>query len=177
MNDVIGKDASLQSADKEPAPNLDARVKAFVAALDALDVGERARLKRCAGKTLAESRNVLTLFYRLLPKEIPAQHEEIYFLVATLYPLAENCESGDLGVSLRKARQAALNDKGLDRRVEVLLDADRWQLPFRLRQTVHFLQSKRVPVCWPVLLEDLLAWNYSNRPVQRRWARSYFGSH
>ena len=145
----------------------------FVARLAALDPGDRARLKRNAGKTLAEARDVLALFYRLLPPGVAAGQEEAYFLVATLYPLASSGTRGDLGASLHRAR-TTFNGKGLDRRVEYLLDADASQLAFRLRRSIHFLASSRVGVNWTLLLSDLLAWNHPERFVQHKWARSYF---
>lgn len=146
----------------------------FIARLEGLDAGDRARLKRNAGKTLAEANDALGLFYRLLPNGLPAYQEEAYFLVATLFPLAEGGTAHDLGTSLFRA-QSARNSKGLDRRVENLLDADLAQLHFRLRQAIHFLHSCRVHVNWQQLLEDLLQWEHPDRFVQQRWARSYFG--
>ena len=151
----------------------DPRVAGFISRLDKLDAGDRARLKRCAGQTLAEARQV-GLFYSLLPAGVSEYHEQTYFLVATLYPLAEGNADGDLGISLHRARTDK-NAKGLDRRVQFLLDADETQLPFRLRQAIHFLQSNRERVNWLRLLDDLLRWNLPSRTVQRRWARSYFG--
>jgi len=152
----------------------DPRITAFINRLEKLDPGDRARLKRDAGCTLAEAQSSLGLFYSLLPYNVPHQQEEIYFLVATLFPLAEGNSKDDLGGSLKRARQEKKNAKGLDRRVEILLDADLTQIPFRLRQVVHFLKSNRVPVNWPGLLSDLLYWTHPDRFVQQRWARSYF---
>ena len=154
-------------------PNLDPRFTEFCERLAQLKSGERARHKRNAGCTMAESHNVLGLFFRLLPPSVPRFQEEIYFLVATLFPLAESCSEGNLGDSLYRARDTKYA-QGLDRRVEILLDADREQLPFRLRQAVRFLDSKRVPVNWPRLLQDLLAWEHPKRYVQEAWARAYF---
>lgn len=149
-------------------------ISQFIDRLERLDPGGKARLKRCAGTPFAEARGeALGLFFRVLPPGLPEYVYEAYFLVATLYPLAEGGASGDFGASLHRARQIK-NSKGLDRRVEVLLDTDDSQLPFRLRQAVHFLQSNRVKVNWPRLLDDLLAWNLSYKPVQRRWAQSYY---
>jgi CRISPR system Cascade subunit CasB len=148
------------------------QIGAFLSRLDMLDAGGRARLKRCSGQTLNEARQ-LGLFYSILPSGIPPYQEEIYFLVATLYPLANGGGSGDFGAALRRAQQRS-NRKGLDRRVESLLEADEAQLPFRLRQAVRFINSNQVKVNWFQLLDDLLHWNTFNRPVQRRWARSYF---
>ncbi len=146
----------------------------FIEALGRLDTGEKARLKRNAGFTLAEARDVLGVFYRLLPPAVSrAQHDD-YFLVATLYPLAEGSERHrDLGATLRAARSDT-NGKGIDRRVEALLDADEEQLRFRLRQAVRFAQSSRVTVNWPQLLRDVLWWGHPARFVQQRWAESYF---
>jgi len=147
--------------------------QAFFERLEGLDAAGRARLKRNAGNSLAESRGVLGLFYSLLPPDVPAYQEETFFLVATLYPLAEGGNQGNLGAALHRARTKD-NAKGLDRRVEILLDADEAQLSFRLRQAIHFLHSNRVRVNWPSLLQDLLRWNAPKRFVQQRWARSYF---
>jgi len=149
------------------------KVMAFFERIAQLDAGGRARLKRSAGRSLSESGDVLGLFYSILPHGVPPTQEEMYFLAATLYPLADGGGKGNLGAALHIARQDS-NAKGLDRRVEILLDADEAQLPFRLRQAIRFLQSNRVRVNWPRLLDDLLRWRYANRPVQRQWARAYF---
>ncbi len=157
-----------------PEHDPDRKAGEFLNKLARLDAGDRARLKRDAGKPLAEAQN-LGLFYRLLPYGLSATQEEIYFLVATLYPLAEAGGAGNLGASLHRARDPnPKKNKGLDRRVEILLDADATQLPFRLRQAVRFLKSKRVRVNWPQLLEDTLKWNRASRTVQKQWARTYF---
>ena len=154
-------------------PNLDPRVIEFCGRLSRLEAGERARLKRNAGRTLAESRDVLGLFFRLLPPSVPWYQEETYFLVATLFPLVEGGGEGNLGTSLHHARDKKYA-QGLDRRVEILLDADKEQLSFRLRQSVRFLESRRIRVNWPQLLQDLLAWDSPKRYVQEQWARAYF---
>ena len=158
-------------SEREPNP----KIATFFERLERLDAGGRARLKRSAGKPLAESRDALGLFYSVLPWGVSAFQEEVYFLAATLFPMADGGGKGDLGTSLRQACQSK-NSKGLDRRVEILLDADAAQLPFRLRQAIRFLASCQVRVNWPRLLEDLLYWTHPDRFVQRRWARSYFAS-
>lgn len=152
---------------------LDERIVIFCERLATLDAGGRARLKRCAGRPLTASPEALGLFYRLLPPGVPVWQEETYFLLATLYPLADAGDTGNLGAALLRARSPQ-NERGLDRRLEVLLDADEGQLPFRLRQAVRFLQSNRVPVSWAQLLHDLLRWNHPERYVQKAWARAYY---
>ena len=150
------------------------KVTAFFNRLEKLDAGERARLKRCAGQTLSEARHeALGLFFRVLPPDVPAFKQEIYFLAASLYPMTEGGGSGNLGDSLLRSRTSK-NGKGLDRRMEILLDSDEAQLPHRLRQAIHLLQANRVRVNWPQLCEDLLYWTHPDRFVQRRWAQSYF---
>ena len=153
---------------------IDPRITDFIKRLGELDAGGRARLKRCAGQRLAEaSGSALRRFYSLLPPGVSRFQEEVYFLVATIYPLADDGGTGNFGISLRQARQAS-NSQGLDRRVEILLDADENQLPFRLRQATRFLASNQVRVNWPQLLADLLYWTHPARFVQQNWARSYF---
>jgi CRISPR type I-E-associated protein CasB/Cse2 len=154
-------------------PRIDPRVTEFCQRLDRLEAGERARLKRNAGRSLAESHYVLGLFFRLLPPNVPRFQEESFFLLATLFPLADGGAPGNLGTSLADLRDRA-NPQGLDRRVEVLLDADRDQLRFRLRQAVRFLESKGGTANWPQLLQDILRWDHPKRYVQEQWARSYF---
>jgi CRISPR system Cascade subunit CasB len=151
----------------------DARIVKFLTKLQALDPGDRAKFKRDAGSSIAEAQSI-GLFYRLLPYGVSQRDEEAYFLVATLYPLADGGGRGNFGDALRKARDLK-NNKGLDRRFEILLDTESRVLPFRLRQAVRFLKSKRVRVNWGQLIEDVCWWEHSSRGVQKRWARSYFG--
>lgn len=151
------------------------QVAAFVDRLCGLSPGDRARLRRAAGKTISES-HAIDLAYRVLPYGLGARREELYFLLATVYPLADSGSDTSLGVSLWRARDRDPNrNRGLDRRVQILLDADAGQLPFRLQHVIRYLKSKGVRVNWEALLNDLLRWEYANRPVQKRWAAHYFG--
>ena len=160
-----------------PQPNArqpNSHVAKFIANLNELDAGGKARLKRDAGKDLSEARS-LGLFYRLLPHGTPVERENAYFLAATLFPLADSGRTGCLGDSLYRARDPdSKKNKGLDRRIEILLDADISQLAFRLRQAVRFLKSHRVSINWQELTEDVLHWNSPYRTVQKKWARAYF---
>ncbi len=153
-------------------------IKQFVNKLTKLDPGERARFKRNAGNLPHESNRVLGLFYdKVLPPQIQ-YNEDWYFLVATLYPLEKERDTAtpppaSLGLSLRQVRTEK-NGNGLDRRVERLLDADKQQLPFQLRQAIHFLISNQGRVHWENLLADVLQWSYPERGIQKKWARDYF---
>ena len=149
------------------------RESGFIEHLRHLDAGDLARLRRHAGRTLAESTGVLGLFYRLLPYGVPERQHEHYFLVATLFPLTSASQERDFGATLSRMR-GDHNRAGLDRRVEALLDADEAQLRFRLRQMVRLTHANRVGVNWEPLLHDVLDWTRVDRRVQKRWAMSYF---
>jgi CRISPR type I-E-associated protein CasB/Cse2 len=156
-------------SDYQPDP----KIAFFISRLERLDPGGRAKLKRSAGERLVEAREI-AFFYSLLPNGVQEKQEETYFLAATLFPLADEGGRGDLGESLHRARNDK-NAKGLDRRVQSLLDADEAQLPYRLRRAIFLLKSNRVRLNWARLLQDLLQWNSPTHFVQRQWARSYFG--
>ncbi len=168
----------------------------FINALSRLEDGERAKLKRNAGQTLNDSRDVLGLFYNKLLRELSVSEwqEEKIFLVATLYPFDKQRKQKDetpiesdqpeeesntkkrtpsFGQSLRGVRNET-NSNGLDRRVERLLDADESQLPFYLRREVQYVTNQGGYIDWAYLLKDLLQWGHPDRYVQRNWARDYF---
>lgn len=166
----------MSSIDQTPRRR---QITSFVAALERLDAAGRARLKRNAGRTLAEARDVQRVFFQALPYEVAGRpyEEESYFLVATLFPLAEPRGGGvGLGATLRRVRQSR-ESASLDRRFQALLDSDREQLPFRLRQAVRLAAASEQPVDWSQLLEDLLAWEHPEQYIQLRWARDYFVGH
>jgi CRISPR system Cascade subunit CasB len=154
-----------------------AAAKAFVAVLEKLNPGDKARLKRHAGMSLEESSDVYGTFFRILPHDIrDRKRQEAYFLIATLFPLADDAGLRNLGMTMRRMR-ADSNQAGLDRRIAALLDADREQLPFRLRQLVRLAHANRVGINWSQLLHDVIRWDYRDRRVQKSWAMSYFASH
>lgn len=177
----------------DPQDTRERQVADFIGNLSRLDDGDRARLKRNAGKSLAETRDVQLLFYsRVAPRGVASWAEERYFLLATLYPLdkakhrrdrlsAEHDEAealptassfGSFGWSFRQAR-TELNKQGLDRRFARLLDADVEDLRFHLRQAVARLTNEWLPIDWAQLTRDVLRWDHPQRYVQRRWAKDY----
>lgn len=167
------------------------QVAEFVRNLARLDDGQRAKLKRNAGKSIAESRQTLFFYQNLLPHGA-ARDEEAYFLVATLYPFdkwqrtldrfttgasAERqrqkpANLGNLGDSFRRMRSRE-NAEGLDRRFGRLLDARGERLSFQLRQSILRLTNAGTPIDWQHLTRDVLAWDHPDRYVQRSWARAY----
>ncbi len=106
---------------------------------------------------------------------------ETYLLVAGLFAMHQNSCNDDtsFGGSLRLLGDELgdVGEKSLDLLVGALLNADREDLPVRLRHIVARLasgQKKPVPVDYGRLLDDLLRWESVSRTVQRRWAHDYW---
>lgn len=151
-----------------------------------LDRGDLAAFRRNAGNTIGQSRNAMSLFYRILPREkADSRDEEIYFLVATLFPLNRGELEGNFGVTMRAVKAARKGSEAVDRRMGILLDSefDRvdncrdggGEMAYRLRQCVKLADSNGVGVDWEQLLRDLVWWSRPSRRVRKEWARSYFG--
>jgi CRISPR system Cascade subunit CasB len=70
--------------------------------------------------------------------------------------------------------------KSISRRFSTILDADYdpatgdGDLPYRLRQMVHYAAAKGIGVDWAMLLIDLKFWDWPEKYVQKNWARSFF---
>lgn len=156
------------------------RIATFIAALGRLDAGGRARLRRNAGRTLGEAHDVHRVFFGALPFEVSEWQQEDYFLVATLFPLAPHHEqAGSLGATLRQVRQGrggANRSISLERRFQTLINCEREQLPFRLRQAVRLVAADGLGINWALLLRDLMDWNRDGKPVQFHWARDYWST-
>lgn len=61
-----------------------------------------------------------------------------------------------------------------EKRFVDLLDTDRTELPYKLRQVLTLLARDAGPLDWVQLLWDVRAWDHPGRPVQRRWARGFW---
>lgn len=101
-------------------------------------------------------------------------------LIAGLFGFAhddlEDKRGVSLGTALRDLYEARQNDS-LERRLMALLNADAEHLPGHLRQAISLL--KTVDNCkldWGMLLEDVSAWNSSDKWVQKKWTRDYYRS-
>lgn len=161
-------------------------IERFVDQLRKLDRGDLAALRRNAGNTIGQSRNAMSLFYRILPREkADSWDEEIYFLIATLFPLNRGELEGNFGVTMRAVKAARKGSEAVDRRMGILLDSEfdrvdnsRYgggEMAYRLRQCVKLADSNGIGVDWEKLLEDLVWWSHPSRRVRKEWARSYFG--
>jgi len=97
---------------------------------------------------------------------------EAHYLVAALYALKDGDHQA--GRTLARAlREKAQNSASVEKRFLALLEADRDQIAFRLRQAVALVEGR---IDFARLLDDLLRWFSPERHVQARWAREYYGA-
>ena len=161
--------------------------QSFFTELARQDKGRLAILRRNAGNNLAEARGI-TWFYELLARYSHGRNEELYFLVATLFASDKaavehkGSSKGDFGATMHALRAKSSSSASLDRRFNILLDADYepntgGELAYRIRQATKFIISKKDPsvrINWPQLLQDLKRWNTPNKTTHKKWARSYY---
>lgn len=141
------------------------------------DRAAMARLRRSLGVEGMDY-SALMVVGAHLPADLLDRDLDTYLLVAGLFALhPDPGGAGSLGKALQQLRKAlSVGAESLDRRFAALLDSDWEDLPYRLRQIVQLLESKKVPVNYTILLGHLKtkAWESEDRWVQRRWAREYW---
>lgn len=75
-----------------------------------------------------------------------------------------------------KRKKMSLDDRrkttSTERRFVTLLDADRDQLPHRLRQMIALLKEQTMD--FDALLNGLLSWNDDQKRTQNAWARDFY---
>lgn len=110
-----------------------------------------------------------------LKGEVEGWRRQMHYLVAGLWAV-HWCEGRvRLATPLAKAcaiHQIQSGSVNTERRFIHLLDADREQLPHRLRQMVALLNEQ--PLDFQTLLGDLVSWNRDSKRVQRTWARKFY---
>lgn len=110
-----------------------------------------------------------------LKNEDNSWRRAIFYLVAGLW--ATHWREGRAGapVPLGKAcatHQMVSGSTSTERRFISLLDADRDQLPHRLRQMVALLKEQSID--FDDLLKRLLNWNDDQKRTQNAWARDFY---
>ena len=110
-----------------------------------------------------------------LKGEVAPWRREMLYLVASLW--ATHWREGRHGVPLPIGKACALyqlasGSTSTERRFINLLDADRDQLPHRLRQMIALLKEQ--PIDFDVLLTGLLCWNDDQKRTQNAWARDFY---
>lgn len=102
---------------------------------------------------------------------------EVHYLVAGLW--AAHWREGRTGAAMPIGEACAKHQEmsgssSTERRFINLLDADRDQLPYRLRQVIALLKDQAVD--FEVLLNGLLYWNDELKRTQNAWARDFYRS-
>ena len=100
---------------------------------------------------------------------------EVHYLVAALW--AVHWREGRAGAAQPLARACAAHQlnsgsASTEQRFISLLDADREQLPHRLRQMIALLNEQ--PIDFERLLSDLLGWHRDDKRTQNAWARDFY---
>lgn len=109
-----------------------------------------------------------------VPKLGEGWRREVAYLVAGLFALAQGEPgSGNLGESMKRFARTT-DSKSVEQRFIALLEADRDELPHRLRQIVTLLKSGGVGIHWDRLYSDLRQWNHPDKYIQQAWARSFY---
>jgi len=100
---------------------------------------------------------------------------DVHYLVAPLW--AAHWREGRAGAVQPLARACAAHQinsgsASTEQRFISLLDADREQLPHRLRQMIALLNEQ--PIDFERLLSDLLGWHRDDKRTQNAWARDFY---
>jgi CRISPR type I-E-associated protein CasB/Cse2 len=158
------------------------REQAFIAFLEGLvereQLGALAALRRGLGRPPGEAPGMHPFVMPWLPATASPWDEEPYYLVAALFafhPANDSREGSDLGTAFAWFDRDTTGG-GAERRFVALLGCDREDLPENLRHAVALMRSKSVPIPWAQLLHDIRGWDLPRRPVQRQWARSFWGT-
>ncbi len=155
------------------------RGKTFLDSLEKLKhlkawTAARAALRRGLAFPLGTYAPAVRHLEPLLPASLdPASWaREAHYLVAGLYALkdGDHWEGRSLTDALRDAGQNR-GSESIEMRFLALLDADRDQLAYRLRQAVGLVEGG---LDFARLLDDQLAWFRDDRRVQARWAQEFY---
>lgn len=143
--------------------------------LNARDTKVRAVLRR----SLAFDPGVFVPAYPYVEPFLKAEdnqwRREMLYLVASLW--AAHWREGRNGTPLPIGKacavyQLASGSTSTERRFISLLDADRDQLPHRLRQMIALLKEQVID--FDALLKGLLYWNDDQKRTQNSWARDFY---
>jgi CRISPR system Cascade subunit CasB len=159
------------------------REERFVEYLEEIERNEDraalAALRRSLGKSPGEA---VEAHRYVLPFNPATWEESAYYLVGglfALHPQSWRKDKGDRNLTNLGASFARLGSevesKSIEKRFVALLNCHEDDLAEHLRHAISLLRSKEIPVDWIELLKDLRNWNYSDRSVQLRWARAFWG--
>lgn len=143
--------------------------------LNARDTRVRAVLRRSLAFDPGEFPPSYPYVEPFLKDEDRSWRRQVHYLVAGLW--ADHWREGRAGApqSLGKASAAhwlETKSASTERRFITLLDADRDQLPHRLRQMVALLKKQAID--FDDLLKRLTYWNDDEKRSQNAWARDFY---
>lgn len=157
---------------------MDEQTHPFVEYLTSLreNRGALAALRRGLGQPPGTTASMYPYIVPWLPAKARPRQEATYYLVASLFAYhLQEAGTGNMGHHFARTREAGGDDTAIERRFTALLAAHPDDLPTYLRQTISYLRSKEVAVNWQQLFTDLQRWGHVNRPVQKAWARAFWG--
>ncbi len=151
--------------------------------LKRLPTGERAALRRMAGRRIGEADGrALQAFYNARPHDLPGEYEEQCFSVLCMACLWREDEVRFRRPFIQALRQMDSKEvtQSLQNRVRSLLDLH-WQdgeelLIGKLARLARMLRADSASVApnFELLLNDLIHWDDESRWIQRNWARDSF---
>lgn len=150
----------------------------FIAWLEKLNESDskvRAILRRSLAFDVSQHIPAFPYVEPFLKGEESEWRRNMHYLVAALW--AAHWREGRAGTACTLACACAMHQlssgsASTERRFISLLDADREQLPYRLRQMVALLNEQ--PIDFEVLLDDLLRWSRESKRTQNTWARDFY---
>lgn len=159
----------------------DKEISAFLERVNALSTGERAVLKRSAGKMLHEADGrAIAAFYKCYPLEA-GETQKKWFAVACIYCMwnweEEQREARPLPHILSDLRREETISESMEHRLTGLLDLkwdDDGYLLTKLVRIIKMVKAKGYAVDCVALLKSLQGWNYDSQYVQREWAYSFY---
>lgn len=150
----------------------------FFTRLGELTTGERAVLKRNAGRCFDDARGAtMAAFYRALPLGISSRQEGIWYAIATMCCIY-SADNANKGIAFERAMLKVKNSDSFDTRVRSILDTA-WDdndgiLGLKLYRMVKIMRNNNIDIDFASLLKDLIFWNHHDRFVQKKWAKTYF---
>lgn len=179
-------DTSTQTSEQKPESGLIAYLHRLAKDQDRAAL---AHLRRGLGKRPGDAMEMYPYVGRFADEEKGRAHERTVFLTASLFAYhpvdSKNIENFGASVYMlekalepkdKKKDERQSKESSTERRFVALLDADAEDLHYYLRQMIGLLKANDIPVNWEQLFKDIRNWSHDDRFVQRKWARSFWGS-
>ena len=142
-----------------------------------------AALRRGLGKSPGEAAEMFPYVIPWCGGEMSEYRQNDYFLVASLFalhqgraaphPSISDSRRNSLGGSFQLVAKKT-ESGSIEKRFVAMLNASREELDSHLRHAIALLKAHEIGVDWAQLLHDLKDWEWSSRPVQRRWASGFW---